>query len=187
MAEINLLKSDIGAGRGLSAGGKRSLFWPYILAGIFIFEILGYGTLFVFERSLQKQRQTLDQEVTRVDFEIGKIDKERLEAVSYQKRLGNFKTLLDRHIFWTVVLEELSKYTYKPVSYTSLQADIKEYKLMVSGFVPSYTDLGKLMLGLKTSSNIEDVKFVSSGQNKSEQGGLSFDMEIIFNPKLLKK
>ena len=93
--------------------------------------------------------------MTRVDFEIGKIDKERLEAVSYQKRLGNFKTLLDRHIFWTVVLEELSKYTYKPVSYTSLQADIKEYKLMVSGFVPSYTDLGKLMLGLKTSSNIE--------------------------------
>src|SRR3989344_1167387 len=141
MAEINLLKSDIGVSMAASAGEKRSLFWLYILAGIFIFEILGYGTLFVFERSLQKQQQTLDQEVAKVDFEIGKIEKERLEAVSYQKRLNNFKTLLDRHIFWTVVLEELSQYTYKPVSYTSLQADIKEHKLIVSGFVPSYTDL----------------------------------------------
>ena len=188
MAEINLLKSDSGTGQTATAlGERRSTFWLYILVGIFILEILGYGALFFYERSLKKQQQALDQEVAKVDFEIGKIDKERQTAVSYQQRLNNFKTLLNRHIFWTVVLEELSKYTYNPVSYNSLQADIIDRKLLVSGVAPSYTDLGKLMLGLKTSSNIEEVKLMNSGRSKTEQAGLSFDMEITFNPKLLKK
>lgn len=187
MSEINLLKSDSGSGTGFSAGGGKSRLWLYILAGIFIFQILSYGVLFVFERSLKKQQQTLNQGVAQIDFEIGKIDTERLEAVSYQKRLSNFKTLLDRHIFWTVVLEELSQYTYKPVIYDSLQSDLQDRKLLVSGVAPSYTDLGKLMLGLKTSSNIEEVTLVGSGQNNTEQAGLSFDMEITFNRKLLTK
>ncbi|MDZ4243663.1 MAG: hypothetical protein U1C57_01005 [Candidatus Doudnabacteria bacterium] len=116
MSEINLLKSDIGAGKGFSVGGNKSRLWLYILVGVFIFEILSYGALFAFERSLKKQQQTLDREAAKIDFEIGKIDSERLEAVSYQKRLSNFKTLLNRHIFWTVVLKELSEYTYNPVS-----------------------------------------------------------------------
>lgn len=188
MSEINLLaKSDYGTGKAGSAGENANRLWISILASIFVLAILGYGALLFYERSLKKQQQAVDQEVTRIDFEIGKIDEERQTAISYQRRLKNFRTLLDRHIFWTVVLEELSKYTYKPVSYDSLDADITEHKLLVSGVAPSYADLAKLMLGLKTSANIEDVKLVSSGQSLSEQVGLTFDIDIIFNPKLLKK
>ena len=184
--EINLLKSNFGASK-LVSGDNRSLPWLYVLIGVVIFEILAYGAMFFYERNIKAEQQKVDQEFAGAGFEIAEIEQDRLAAVSYQRRLSNLKTLLDRHIFWTAVLDELSKYTYKPARYTSLQADAKEYKLMLSGFVPSYTDLGKLMLGLKQSPAIKDVELVGSSQNDSEEAGYTFDLDVTFDSKLLVK
>lgn len=184
MAEINLLKNELRKGSILGRGG---VFTFYIVIGIFAVELLGYGGMAFYQRAMEKERVTVEAGTTNVDLEIGKLDKDLKDAVAKQRRLANLAILLGHHIHWSGVFEELEDFTYKQASYSSFESDIAKNQIRLSGLVPSYTDLGKLILGLKQSENIKDVTLQSSGLSRSEQAGFSFVLELVFDSKLLSR
>lgn len=187
MAEINLLKSELQE-KGLKVGSTQAGRWAfYIFLGILILELLAYGFLFWGEGRVGEKILDIDRRLANVDFEIGKIEKDRLEVVSFQFRLQSLQEILDNHVFWSKALGELEKYTYKPAIFTGLQVKRSEHKFILSGTIPSYTDLGKLILGLRSSSDILDVALQSSGQEGGTESGYNFNLVVTFDPKLLLK
>lgn len=186
MSEINLLKNELQDKTQLAAkaGGFRAV---YVLVAILAAESLAYGVLFFWQRAAGKQVLKAEQEIASLDFDIGKLAPEREKALSFQARLQDIGGLLKGHLYWSEVLEELEKVTYSPASYDTLQADVKDHKLLLTGTTFSYTDLAKLMLGLKTSPHIRDVKLMSTARSRDQEAGFSFRLEVEFDPKLLVK
>lgn len=185
MAEINLLKDELQKTKlGLR---RQSLISLYIALAIFVLEIGVYGFMLFQERRYGKQGLEVAQSGAATDFEIGKLEKSRQEAVSFQARLANLDVLLKEHVFWSQLLAELGKYTYKPIVYRTMQVDQAKRKLILSGISPTYTDLGKLILGLRQSPNFSDISFSSSGATEEKQAGYGFQLDISFDPKLLLK
>lgn len=186
MAEINLLRNELEGKKFFSFGPSRMVSF-YIVIGVVAVELLIYGAMFLYEKRLQRQAEKVEQRGQAVNLEIGKIDAGRLSAISFQKRLSNLEVLLNNHLFWSPVLDELERYTYVQATYQTLQIDEGENRMILTGIVPSYTDMGKLLLGLKASPHITGINLEGTGLAQSELAGYNFVLEVVFDPKLLEK
>lgn len=185
MSEINLLKDEL---RETKLGlNRRNLISLYVAAGIFVLELVLFGVLTLRERSYQKQARAVEQSGAGIDLEITKTEKERLGAISFQSRLANLEVLLQEHVYWSEVLEEIAAYTYKPIVYRTLQVDQGKHKVILTGTAPTYSDLGKLILGLRSSPKFLEVNFASSGQAEGRESGYGFQLEAVFDQKILLK
>lgn len=184
MPEINLLKNELREGPGLGFKVNRSRVFM-ILAAILALEILAFFTFFILTKVFDRKILGAEREAAAVEAEIATLEPNLDSAVSFQRRLTTIGALLDNHARWTAVLAELEKYTYKPAVFNTLQVDEKDQKFVVTGTVPTYTDLAKLMVGLKQSRSIKSVELKSSALDESGAGGLSFNIEIKFDSKLL--
>ncbi|MBI4050731.1 MAG: PilN domain-containing protein [Candidatus Doudnabacteria bacterium] len=186
MAEINLLKNELQGEGSISFRASRQKALYAVLA-ILLLEILGYSFFLVYNKQLGKRQLELDQKATEIDFEIGEKDEARLAALTHQARLNNIKVFLNNHLYWSEVLKELEKSTYKLASYASLQADQTNHKFNLTGSVPTYTDLAKLMLGFQTSPYFKDITLITTGLREGKTSGYQFTLELTFDPKLLLK
>lgn len=186
MAEINLLKNEL-KDRGPFSFAPKSLTPLYFTLGLLVFEAVLYGGMFFYEKYLDRQKLGVDAEITAIESEISQSQKNVDEAQSVQARLANLGVLLDNHVFWSQVFDELEKYTYKPIVYNTLEADMVRGQFRISGITSNYTDLGKLLLGLESSPNITGVTLESTSQGQQEQSGYTFSLEIMFDPKLFLK
>ena len=183
--DINLLKNELAATTVFSSAKK--LLSLYIFIAVIAAEALAYGGMMWYSRSLEKQQAASEAEGSSVNLEIGRVKGDLAEATRYQQRLSNLDVLLKDHVFWSPAFAELSKYTYKNITYATLSGNIDEHKAVVTGTAASFTDIGKLIIGLKQSPKIKDVMFQSSGESKAEKSGYAFIVEIIFDPGLFKK
>lgn len=186
MAEINLLKNELQE-RGPFSFGPPGLTSVYIVVSIIALEVLLYSGLAFYQRYVENKAQDVEQRAMDIDLEIKKMENSRQAAISFQRRVNNLQFLLGSHVFWTPVFDELEKYTYKGARYQTLQVDQARRELQVSGVIPSYTELGKLMLGLRQSQNVSNVTLNATGATQSGEAGYEFTMLITFDPKLLTK
>lgn len=186
MPEINLLKNELQE-KGPFSFGKTGLVSLYAVLGILGFEMLLYLGLAIYQNRLEKNIARVEQQGIAVNAETGKIEKDRLKALSLQRSVNNLEVLLDNHIFWTPVFQELEKYTYKQARYDTLQVQYGDSKLIISGVIPSYTDLGKLILGLRKSQNVRDVTLQGTALSEGGEAGYTFNMEVFFDPRLFLK
>ncbi len=157
-----------------------------VAVALLVLEILAYGGLWLYERQLEKNLLETEQKAADIDLELSKVDEERQEAISFQSRLADFRTLLTNHLFWSQVFAELEDFTYTPAVYQDIQAIQSENKIILTGTIPSYTDLAKLMLGLRVSPEVSSVVLLSSGQDTTgTSGGYGFTLEVFFDRKLI--
>lgn len=184
MPEINLLKNEIKNRNTISLRriGSKAVYFIGALAGL---ELLIYLGLAIFNQNIKRTIAETERQATAIDVEINQLESDRQHAISLQKRINNIAGLLANHGEWTTVLAELEKYTYKLATYNTMQVDEVKHNFSFTGTVGSYTDLGRLMLGLSQSNNFSNIQFKSSAQDDSGAGGYSFDIEVEFNPKLL--
>lgn len=186
MAEINLLKNEL-QGRGVFTLGTKGLLSLYVLLAVIALELLAYGGLVIYKKQIEKKVLKAEQQAASIDLEIGQNSEKRLAAISFQRRLNNLQVLLDNHQFWSVVMEELAAHTVKTVRYETMQVSPGTSQITILGNTPSYTELGKLLLGLRTSKKILNTELKTTTQSGKEQGGYKFTMELIFDPQLLLK
>ncbi len=183
--DINLLKNELEKKGPLSfRPGLGSL---YGIIGILLIEMLCYGGLVFYNKYLHGQMAKSEQAASGIDSEISKLDVSLKQAVSYQSRLASLSIMLDHHIFWSAVLDELEKYIYRPVVLETLEADQTSHIFNVSGVAGSYTEIGKVILSLKKSPRIQDVELLETHSSDSERAGYSFTLRVTFDPQLLLK
>lgn len=188
MAEINLLKNELQEKGPFSFSfGGKGLASLYVVAAILAVELLAFGGLVIYEKQIQKQARAYEAEAADVDLEISKTDKDRKAAISFQRRINNAQVLLNNHLLWTRVFEEISKNTVKSVRFDTMQVVTGESKIQILGVTPSYTELGKLILGLRQSEHVLEVDLKTTNQSGKEGGGYKFALDLIFDPELLLK
>ena len=187
MAEINLLKDSTQARKSFSMEGPGKSIALYITGGLLVLELLLYGGLFWYEGNLEGQIAAADLAAADVDLEISKTSAERQEATSYQNRLQNLETVLGNHLLWTAFMAELERVSLKSAVYTDILYTPGETEIFLSGRIPSYTDLAKLLVGLEGSPYFSNPVLESSGIKGAEEGGYAFVMFMTFDPEILLK
>lgn len=186
MGEINLLKKEY-QGRSLPPFSDYSSKALYVVMALVVLEFLIYGGLWLYGGQLNKQAQVVDQEAQAVDFEIEKVEVDRLKSVSLQRRINNLQVLLNNHHYWSQVFAELEKYTLKRAIYRTMRVEEATQKFAISGIASSISEIGKLLLGLKQSPNVREVTLQSVVGSGSGESGYEFNLELVFNQKLLFK
>lgn len=188
MQEINLLKKEAQSSQQFSFNLRQTgRLSSYVVLGLLAIELLFYGFLVLSGRQVSRRMLLLEKRAADTALEISKIDEERQQALAVQSRLKNLDTLLLSHIFWSKVFAELESRTYKPIRFESLQVQETTGRFVLSGFAPSQTDIAKFMLGLKTSPFIQTVNLKTSSVSSAKEAGYAFNMDIIFDPKLLRR
>ncbi|MBI4049771.1 MAG: PilN domain-containing protein [Candidatus Doudnabacteria bacterium] len=182
MPEINLLKNQL---------KDRSAVWVrrnrLIVSSLFaliILEITAGVLLLLFKQSITNKKQEITDSNIQIQSSLNEKQKELVPAKAFQAQLKNLTRVVDSHVYWTAFFDELSAVTLKKVRYTQLQAD-SSGKVYLEGRVDTYTDLGKLLLGLSTSKSFSNVRLLSSSPESSEVGGLIFSLDLNINPELL--
>lgn len=188
MQEINLLQNESQGNEPFSFNfRKRGPVFFYFVLILLLLELGFYAFLFFSNRQITRQAQTVQQKTADIELEIGKVDKERKDAISVQSRLKNLDTLLEGHLFWSKVFAEMESKTYKPIRFESLQVDQINNRFVITGFAATQTDIAKFMLGLRTSPHILATNLRTSSAQLSEQSGYTFSIDVTFDPKLLRR
>lgn len=188
MQEINLLKKEAQSSEGFSFNFRQTGQWSvYVVFGLVFLELLFFGFLVLSKQQVKKRTLQLEQRASDIVLEISQIDGERQKAIAVQSRLQNLDVLLASHLLWSKVFAELESKTYQPISFDSLQVDQTNNRFVLSGLAPTQTDIAKFMLGLETSLYIQNVNLRTAAAQRTEEPGFSFNMEITFDPKLLRQ
>ncbi|OGE74065.1 MAG: hypothetical protein A3I07_01290 [Candidatus Doudnabacteria bacterium RIFCSPLOWO2_02_FULL_42_9] len=190
MTDINLLQSQI-KDTTVASTQRTSMFVTLVVI-IFIALVAGNVLLYLLTKTTEKQTAEVLEENNELQISINKVSKELDAAKSLQAKLANASMLLEKHTLTTPLLEELEKYTFIKSRYFAADFNKDNNKIHLEGNVPTYTDLGKLILGLSTSENFQNVKLlsVSDGSAKAAAGSgkvysFSIDMNVI--PKIYTK
>jgi hypothetical protein len=178
MAEINLLQPQKKSAMNLPRVSFSGVLPVWVLSGVLVLELAVWGGLFAYRKTVDAKNNDVQIQVDQVDQKISAKKKSLIPAVQAQAALTSFKDLLDKHLHWSLVWAELGRVTLKTVTYTGLSATTVDNKFLVDGVVPDYATLGKVLLGLSTSDNFEEVALVSTQPSEGEQLGVNFKISI---------
>jgi len=136
-----------------------------ILSFLLCLALLGYGGLYYYSWSLNKQ---ISQVRHQIQERQASGPAGRDELLLRQGQLKEISDLLANHVDWTNFLPTLAKITLKSVSYSSLNAT-RDGTVRVNVVVGSYTDLDKYLqafdaVGSKTPL-FYDARIVSLGKS----------------------
>lgn len=186
MAEINLLqqerKSRIPA-NPVQVSGSIVL---WILVGVIAVEMGAYGGLYYWKQRIDTATTNLEVSMVQMDKKLKDSQTDVNQAVKSQFILNTFGTLLGSHTVWTMLWDEISKTTLKSARYVGLQATAERNKMVISGEVANYTEVGKVMLALRGSSNFSSIELVSSVPSTGQEVGIRFEISVVFNPAILQ-
>jgi len=186
MADINLLKSEKKRGAGLEiqfSGSGKPLIWA--LAAVLVLILITFGIFYYLRSQVETELSGVKAAVAGAEQKMQLPPPELENAVKAQSALNALSGLLDKHLHWTNLWDELGKSTLKTARYLSISATTEKSDFVIEGRVENYEQLGKLMLGLQESKSFTDVQLVSSGPGKGEATGVEFSIDVKYDPELL--
>lgn len=145
--------------------------------------VLGGGVLYMLTKNLTDESAQLITNNQELQENIESSSNDLAEAKILQAKLANISTLLKNHINATPLLDELESFTYIRSQYVNVSFE-EEGKMHLEGNVSSYSDLGKLLLGLSTSEYFEDVRLLSVSVGSESETYYRFSISMIASEKL---
>lgn len=187
MPDINLLK-----GHKMPQGMQPAMTIPHgtgkailiVLLILVVLELGLYGVLQVKKNNVESEIVQKEEEISQLKSAIDSQADEINEAIAGQFTVATFSTLLESHIYWTKVLEEIGKVTLKTVSFKSLQAGSGEAEFLVTGSATNFSEVGKFLLGFETSKNFKNVKLLSTNPGQTF-GTVQFEVKVQMDKDLL--
>ncbi|MDD5711036.1 MAG: hypothetical protein PHV43_02985 [Candidatus Colwellbacteria bacterium] len=137
---------------------KRFFTFTVILfAAVFLVYIgLAFGYRMFLNRSIDK----LDSELESLSSEI--TDEQREELATLYSQVTNVRTLLENHVATSKAFTLLESITYPKVAFLTLDLDMKDRRVVVSGVSPSYDGLTAQLALLENEPNIEEYNLEDS-------------------------
>jgi len=161
MEEINLLQTRSKILSTTHAWERQSSLVISILSVILVLLLLAGGGLMFMKSNVTSQIDVINQSNTNLQTQITSTQASLEEAKIFQAQMENVEALLERHISIGSLMSEIERMTYRQAKYLTLAAG-NDGLVHVEGQAASYADLGRLLLGLSTSSNFSDVKLLST-------------------------
>ena len=184
MQEINLLQNKIKDSSLNSL--RRSKIINTALSVVLILEIGLFAAFFLMNRTTQAKYESVKLENSELQTELSEKQPDLVEAKALQAQLKNLRSLVEGHVYWSSFFDELSKHTLSRTQFMSLTGSL-DGKIHLEGRVGSYADLGKMLLGLSTSTKISNVKLLSANPSTGQAAGFNFSLDFNIEPDLFIK
>jgi len=182
--EINLLENRIHDTSQVWQNQNKLIMT--VLAVILII-VLGLGTvLFLLSQSIVKQTDQVVADNKTIQDKMSSQQADLADATTLQAQLANLHTLINGHVYFSPFLAELSKMTFQKAQYLNLDAT-PDGKIHIEGRIDNYTNLGKLVLGLSTSSKFSNVKLLSAVPSTGVNSGYLFSLNLNASSDLFSK
>ena len=150
--------------------------------GLFAIAILVYGGIaFGYRPYFEGQRKKLNDKIQAFIQQIPLAKQE--EITSFYSQLSNIKTLLDKHVMVTPVLQWLEGHTQKNVMYQQLTTDPSAGRISFSASAKSIGDVEEQLAVFEKAPDVRGVDFGSIGIG--EKGAWTFQGTVVLNPKVL--
>jgi hypothetical protein len=104
-------------------------------------------------------------------------------AKSFQAQAMNIQNLMDGHVRWDLLIDEISQTTYKFSKTFRINMETTG-KIHIEGITNSYTDLGKLLLAFETSDDYTAVDLLSSTQSTTLTSGIIYSIDIFVDQNI---
>lgn len=181
MPEINLLQTKIHD--NTFAGQRQSRILLIIMSVILVLLIGTGGGLIFLTQKVNSDLMAKAADNNQIQTQLNQQQQSIGNAKTFQTQLANVKTLLDNHVYLSPVFKEISKITYVKAQYVTIDV-ADDGHIHLEGRVDSYTDLGKLILGLNTSKKFKDLKLLSIQPSGGQVNAYGFAVDLTAVPDL---
>lgn len=175
MAEINLLQNRLTD--TTNSWKKQGRLILTLLSIVLVGLMVGALVLFFLNQGLKTESATVTSDNQTLQSKLNDQQNSLGDAKAFQAQLVNLRTLIDNHAVMTPLMDELNKVTYTRTQYNTV--DINETRAVhIEGRVDSYADLGKVLLGLSTSSQFNNVRLLSVLPSTGTSNGYQFSIDL---------
>lgn len=181
MQEINLLDNKLKDNS--QVWQKRNQLLSTIFILVLILELGLMAAFFLLSKGLDNKIQDVITSNNNIQADINRSQENLSSAKGFQAQLKNVRTILDSHVYWSGFFEEVSNFTLKNLSYANFQGEING-KIHLEGVTESYTQLGKLILGLNSSDKFDEIKLLSVNPATGETSGYVFSIDLTASKEL---
>jgi Tfp pilus assembly protein PilN len=182
MQEINLLQNKLKDKTNQWEKNNRVVIG--LLSFVLLAILAAIGMIYMLNKNAQDAKLVLDQENINLQKQLDKMEDDMVLARGFQAQSKNIVTLLDTHVIWSNLMKEVSDSTFKLTRFMNMTTNTSGI-IHVEGITASYTDLGKIILALETSEQVESVALVNSTQSSEGQAGIVYSLDVFANPQAL--
>jgi hypothetical protein len=182
MQEINLLQNKLKDKTNQWEKNNRVVL--ALLAFVLLAVLAAAGMIYMLEKNAQDAKLALDQENINLQKGLDRMEADMVLARGFQAQSKNIVTLLDSHVIWSSLMKEVSSSTFKLTRFMNMTTDTSGI-IHIEGITASYTDLGKIILALETSEQVESVTLVNSTRSVEGQAGIVYSLDVFANPQAL--
>lgn len=155
--------------------GSRATFGPGVL--ILVVVLVLYGSLLLYNRTLESKVQELDASFTIFNQARDKTGENRINEV--QSKLSQTQILLDEHILWSKGFKKIQELVLPSVQFQSLTASLPELKFEFRATAPNLTSIAKQGANFLASDSVQDmsvnqIKILTTGRTE-------FVIKLIFD------
>lgn len=107
-----------------------------------------------------------------------------MDSYALGSRLESLTRILAGRLYWSGFLGKEERVFGPEISVKGSDFDMKDFKIIATGTVPSYESLEKLLGDLRNNKDL--VSSFSLLESSFIEGSVSFKMEVIFKKELLR-
>jgi Tfp pilus assembly protein PilN len=175
MQDINLLQNKLKDRTNQWEKSNRAV--TAVLSMVLLAAVIASAMIFFMVKSAQDSKAAVDQENVNLQKKLTQMEADMGLAKGFQAQSKNLSQLLGSHVVWSVFMQELANKTFKITRFNSMTTDTSG-RTHIEGIVPTYTDLGKMMLALQSSDQMEAVRLVATSKSTGELAGILFSIEL---------
>ncbi len=187
MADINLLQNKLKDSTVIASRRNSVFIW---IAVLILLVLGGLGAwLYMLTDQVTTKNTELAVKNSQITKQISSASEDLGEAKIFQAKLENIDLLLDKHTYMSPLLDEIEKVTYVNSQYVNADISfLNENEIHLEGNANTYTDLGKLVLGLSTSKYFTNVKLLAVVPTTiGAKNGFHYSIDLTALPALLNK
>lgn len=184
MPEVSLLPKEYAIPIAPTPRGLRIF---AVFSYLFLVVVLSiWGGLYFYKLQISDQINKVNEEIEGIKSTSLKGRDEEIKKIKEaSEKLGEFKKVLDGHIYTSNIFNQLEVITLKTVYFNKFDLDIKKQTLMLGGVTDSYESFAKQFSELKTGKDIVgDVTIDSVSLTKE---GVEFSFKITLSDNALLK
>jgi Tfp pilus assembly protein PilN len=181
MQDINLLQNKLKD--NTARWQKNQRMSVVVLSLILLAELAAAGFFYMLTKSAEESMMALNQENTTIQTRMDQLDDQLVAARGFQAQTKNLTTLVNNHVIWTNLIDELASSTFKSAQYMGMNSTTTGV-MHIEGITNNYSDLGKMLLALETSDKFTSVKLISTSPSTDETAGIMFSVDVVANQEI---
>lgn len=154
-----------------------------VVLGLVILSLLFYGGLLFYQDKQNKELDSIKEQIKVLDQ---KRDPEMEKTVvDLDKKLGILKEIFENHVYWSKLFNKIEELTVFQAYFSRGKFDFSGgiAEVNLSGNALTYTILAKQMKSFQQDSQVKSVRV--STISLSTEGGINFDLKVIFSKDIL--